>query len=113
MGGMALMILGLAGIVFEWGTAGRFFAAVGMVIGAIMMLVSMGIYFAAGMMSTSAVVVVCPECGKATKIIGKTDRCMFCKTILSLDPAHAPKENDEPVVGVTDTVSKEERTTTT
>ncbi|WP_090586546.1 MULTISPECIES: DUF2614 family zinc ribbon-containing protein [unclassified Paenibacillus] len=92
MGGMLLMILGLAGIVFEWGAAGRLIAAVGMVIGAILMLVSMGIYFAAGMMSTSAVVVVCPECGKPTKIIGKTDRCMFCKTILSIDPAHAPQD---------------------
>ncbi|WP_159885242.1 DUF2614 family zinc ribbon-containing protein [Paenibacillus puerhi] len=96
MGGMLLMILGLAGIVFEWGAAGRLLAAIGMVIGAILMLASMGIYFAAGMMSTSAVVVVCPECGKATKIIGKTDRCMFCKTILSLDPAHAPSEGALP-----------------
>lgn len=114
MGGMALMIVGLAGIVFEWGTAGRFFAALGMVIGALMMLLSMGIYFAAGMMSTSAVVVVCPECGKATKIIGKTDRCMFCKTILSLDPVHAPKEADKPAAGATETIGPaEERTTTT
>ncbi|WP_423227623.1 DUF2614 family zinc ribbon-containing protein [Paenibacillus filicis] len=97
MGGMLLMILGLAGIVFEWGAVGRMIAAVGMVIGAILMLVSMGIYFAAGMMSTSAVVVVCPECAKPTKIIGKTDRCMFCKTILSVDPAHAPQEDAQHV----------------
>ncbi len=90
MGGMLLMILGLAGIVFEWGAAGRMIAAVCMVIGAIAMLVSMGIYFAAGMMSTSATVIECPECGKPTKMLGKTDRCMFCKTILTLDPKYAP-----------------------
>lgn len=90
MGGMALMIVGLAGIVFDWGIAGRWIAAVSMVVGAIAMLVSMGIYFAAGMMSTSATVVECPECGRPTKILGKTDRCMYCKTILSLDPKHDP-----------------------
>lgn len=84
------MILGLAGIVFDWGTAGRWVAAVSMVVGAIAMLVSMGIYFVAGMLSTSATVVVCPECDKPTKMLGKTDRCMYCKTILSLDPAHDP-----------------------
>ncbi len=95
MFGMVFMIAGLAGIVFKWGALGQVIAAFGMVIGAIMMLASMGIYFAAGMMSTSATVVVCPECGKATKIIGKTDRCMFCKTILSLDPAHAPQAKEQ------------------
>ncbi|TVY01063.1 DUF2614 family zinc ribbon-containing protein [Paenibacillus cremeus] len=90
MGGMLLMILGLAGIVFDWGTAGKWVAMISMFIGAVAMLVSMGIYFAAGMMSTSATVVECPECSKMTKIIGKTDRCMYCKTILSLDPQHDP-----------------------
>ncbi|UUZ83480.1 hypothetical protein LJK88_06245 [Paenibacillus sp. P26] len=90
MGGMLLMILGLAGIVFDWGTAGRWVAVISMLVGAIAMLASMGIYFAAGMMSTSAIVIVCPECEKPTKMLGKTDRCMYCKTILSMDPAHAP-----------------------
>ncbi|MCZ8523467.1 MULTISPECIES: DUF2614 family zinc ribbon-containing protein [Paenibacillus] len=90
MGGMALMIVGLAGIVFDWGIAGRWIAAISMVVGALAMLVSMGIYFAAGMMSTSATVVECPECGRPTKILGKTDRCMYCKTILSMDPKHDP-----------------------
>ncbi|CAG7646028.1 DUF2614 family zinc ribbon-containing protein [Paenibacillus allorhizosphaerae] len=103
MGGMLLMILGLAGIVFDWGTTGRWVAVISMLVGAIAMLVSMGVYFAAGMMSTSATVVTCPECGKLTKILGKTDRCMYCKTILSLDPQHAPNEGaeDHPVAGTT------------
>ncbi|NHN35346.1 DUF2614 family zinc ribbon-containing protein [Paenibacillus agricola] len=93
MGGMLLMIIGLAGIVFGWGTAGKIMAGVFMVIGAIAMLASMGVYFWAGMMSTSATVIECPECGKPTKLLGKTDRCMFCKTILSLDPKHDPQAN--------------------
>jgi hypothetical protein len=94
MGGMLLMILGLAGIVFDWGTIGRILAVICMIVGAIAMLASMAVYFAAGMMSTSATVVDCPECGKPTKMLGKTDRCMYCKTILSLDPQHAPPADD-------------------
>ncbi|MBP1990928.1 DUF2614 family zinc ribbon-containing protein [Paenibacillus eucommiae] len=86
MGGMLLMILGLAGVVFDWGTIGRVIAVTCMIIGMLAMLVSMGIYFWAGMLSTSSTVIECPECGKVTKILGKTDRCMYCKTILTLDP---------------------------
>ena len=92
MGGMLLMIFGLVGIVFDWGKIGQIFAAVFLVIGLLSVLASMAVYFWAGMLSTSAVPLECPECGKITKILGKTDRCMFCKTILSFDPAHAPKE---------------------
>lgn len=95
LGGMLLMITGLAGIVFDWGKAGRMLAATCMVLGGISMLVSMAIYFTAGMMSTSATVLACPECGKHTKMLGKTDRCMYCKTILSFDPKHAPGEDPE------------------
>lgn len=94
MGGMLLMIIGLAGIVFKWGVAGQIMAGVFMVIGMISMLVSMAIYFMAGMMSTSAVSLECPECGKQTKVLGTTDRCMFCKTLLTMDPQYAPKETD-------------------
>ncbi|PYE45767.1 hypothetical protein HUB98_12480 [Paenibacillus barcinonensis] len=86
--GMGLMILGTAGIVF-WGHAGKVFAAVGLVIGLVAMLGSLVIYFWAGMLSTSAVQVDCPECGKLTKMLGKTDRCMFCHTILTMDPSKA------------------------
>lgn len=88
MGGMLLMILGLAGIVFKWGYVGQVLAVIFMIIGMISMLISMGIYFWAGMLSTSAVSLACPECGRQTKILGKTDRCMFCKTILTLDPQY-------------------------
>ena len=89
LGGMLVMIIGLAGIVFDWGTIGRIIAGIFMVIGMLSIMVSMGVYFWAGMMSTSAYVIDCPECGRPTKMIGKTDRCMFCKTKLTLDPALA------------------------
>lgn len=94
MGGMLLMIIGLAGIVFNWGQAGKIMAVIFMIIGMISMLISMGIYFWAGMLSTSATVIRCPECGKLTKMLGKTDRCMFCKTILTLDPKLAGQNAD-------------------
>ncbi|MHA0858463.1 DUF2614 family zinc ribbon-containing protein [Paenibacillus sp. CMAA1364] len=86
--GMGLMILGTAGIVF-WGQSGKIVAAVGLVIGLIAMVGSLGIYFWAGMLSTSAVQLQCPQCGKLTKMLGQTDRCMFCRTMLTQDPSIA------------------------
>jgi len=92
MGGMLLMIVGLAGIVFDWGQIGRVIAIIFGIIGMVSMLASMIVYFAAGMLSTSAVVIECPECKKQTKLLGTTDRCMFCRTILTLDPNLKPAE---------------------
>lgn len=93
--GMGIMVLGTAGLLM-WGssTTGKVIAAIFMVLGMISMLISVGVYFWAGMMSTSAVILVCPECNKQTKMIGKTDRCMFCKTILTLDPQKATPETN-------------------
>lgn len=88
LGGMGVMLLGTAAVLI-WGESGKialyFFAIIGM----FLMLGSVGVYFWAGMMSTSAVTLDCPECGKRTKILGKTDRCMFCRTILTLDESYA------------------------
>jgi hypothetical protein len=86
--GMGVMIAGTAGIVF-WGSKAQWIAGVFLILGMITMLGSVAIYFWAGVLSTSAVVLECPECGRQTKMLGKTDRCMFCKTILTLDPAYA------------------------
>ena len=87
MVGMGLMIIGTAGIVF-WGKMGKVFSGFGLIIGLILMMGSLIIYFWAGILSTSAVQVACPNCDKQTKILGKTDRCMFCHTLLTLDPNH-------------------------
>ena len=86
--GMGLMIVGTAGVVF-WGQTGKVFAAVFMVIGMIAMLLSVGVYFWAGMLSTSALILNCPECGRHTKMLGKTDRCMYCRTKMTIDPNQA------------------------
>jgi hypothetical protein len=47
---------------------------------------SVVIYFWVGMLSTQAVPVECPECNRTTKMLGKTDRCMYCNAWLSFDP---------------------------
>lgn len=86
--GMGVMITGTAGIVL-WGSKAQWIAGIFLILGMISMLASVAIYFWAGVLSTSATVLECPECGRQTKLLGKTDRCMFCKTILTLDPAYA------------------------
>lgn len=88
LGGMGVMILGTVAILL-WGDSGKIIAYIFMFIGMILMLGSVAVYFWAGMMSTSAVSLDCPECGRRTKMIGKTDRCMFCKTILTMDEKYA------------------------
>jgi hypothetical protein len=88
MVGMLVMILGTAGIVF-WGPKAQWIAGIFLILGMIAMLVSVAVYFWAGILSTSATVIECPECGRQTKMLGKTDRCMYCKTILTYDPAYA------------------------
>jgi hypothetical protein len=70
-----------------------------MVIGMIAMLLSVGVYFWAGMLSTSSVILECPDCHKQTKMLGKTDRCMFCKTMLTLDPNQATPNPAESAKG--------------
>lgn len=86
--GMGIMIFGTSGILL-FGEVGKIIAAVFMVFGIISCFVSMGIYFWVGMLSTSAPVIECPECSKRTKMLGTTDRCMYCHTILTLDPTKA------------------------
>lgn len=90
LAGMVVMIGGTAGILL-WGAQGRLFAAISIVIGMLLLLASMVIYFCAGLLSTRTVIVTCPACARETKIIGKMDRCMFCRTILTFDPSQATK----------------------
>lgn len=90
---MTLMIAGTAGIVF-WGESGRILLSIAIFLGLITMLGSAAIYFWAGMLSTSTISLECPECGKQTKMLGKTDRCMFCKTILTMDPKFSDQKQE-------------------
>lgn len=89
---LSLVFLGVVVMYFGflWPKAMVFF----FILGIIVMFSSFGIYFWAGMLSTQAVKVECPECGKVTKMLGKTDQCMYCKTTLSLDPKYAPSNEN-------------------
>lgn len=66
-----------------------------MLLGLLFMIGSTVVYFWIGMLSTKAVQVICPNCGKPTKILGRVDMCMYCKEPLTLDPALEGKAFDE------------------
>jgi hypothetical protein len=66
-----------------------------MLLGLLGIIASTVIYFWIGLLSTRTVVVVCPNCEKHTKILGKVDICMYCDEPLTLDPQLEGKEFDE------------------
>ncbi len=70
--------------------------AVFLAFGMIFVLGSVGIYFWVGILSTQALRITCPVCGKDTKVLGRKDQCIHCKAILSVDPKDKPQsENKE------------------
>lgn len=66
-----------------------------MVLGLLCIMASTVVYLWIGLLSTKAVKVVCPNCNKQTKILGRVDMCMYCNEPLTLDPTLAGKEFDE------------------
>ncbi|MBB5175075.1 YgzB family protein [Texcoconibacillus texcoconensis] len=56
-----------------------------MIIGFLCIVGSTIVYFWIGMLSTKSVKVICPTCGKETKVLGRVDACMFCDEALTLD----------------------------
>jgi len=66
-----------------------------MLVGLLFIIASTIVYFWIGMLSTKTVQVVCPGCGKHTKILGRVDLCMYCNEPLTLDPSLDGKEFNE------------------
>jgi predicted RNA-binding Zn-ribbon protein involved in translation (DUF1610 family) len=66
-----------------------------MLLGLVFIIASTGVYFWIGMLSTKTVQVVCPNCGKQTKVLGRVDMCMYCNEPLTLDPQLEGKDFDE------------------
>ncbi|WP_100403397.1 YgzB family protein [Bacillus sp. FJAT-42315] len=66
-----------------------------MLLGLLCIIASTVVYFWIGMLSTKAVQVMCPSCGKPTKVLGRVDMCMYCKEPLTLDQSLEGKEFDE------------------
>lgn len=94
--GMGIMIVGLVGVVFDWGWFGRILAYISLTLGVLSIMLSMGVYIWAGQLSTNSPVVVCPRCERRTKVVGVTDHCMYCHTTLSFDPKYKkPAESTE------------------
>ncbi|RPF50534.1 YgzB family protein [Aquisalibacillus elongatus] len=87
--GMIIMYIGLLFKEYEWVMVTFMF------LGLIAIILSTVIYFWIGMLSTRAVQVICPECGKNTKMLGRVDACMFCKQPLTMDPNLEGEEFDE------------------
>jgi len=66
-----------------------------MILGLLAILGSTVVYAWIGTLSTRAVQIVCPSCGKSTKMLGRVDMCGHCREPLTLDPSLEGKEFDE------------------
>ncbi|WP_019375471.1 YgzB family protein [Virgibacillus halodenitrificans] len=65
------------------------------ILGVIMVVLSCVVYLWIGTLSLKAVPIVCPNCEKPTKMLGRVDACMHCKQPLTLDKNLEGKEFDE------------------
>lgn len=66
-----------------------------MLLGLLAILGSVAVYGWIGLLSTRAVQVVCPNCQKHTKVLGRVDLCMYCNEPLTLDASLEGKEFDQ------------------
>jgi hypothetical protein len=66
-----------------------------MILGLLFIIASTVVYFWIGMLSTKTIQVVCPNCQKPTKMLGRVDMCMYCREPLTLDPNLEGKDFDE------------------
>lgn len=66
-----------------------------MFLGVLAILSSTIVYAWIGSLSTRATQIVCPSCGKHTKMLGRVDMCGHCREPLTLDPSLEGKEFDE------------------
>ncbi len=93
---LSLVFIGIAimyiGIFFK---TSIFLMTAFMLIGFLATIASAVVYFWIGMLSTRAIQVVCPNCEKPTKVLGRVDACMHCKQPLTMDPELDGKEFDE------------------
>ncbi|GIO24882.1 YgzB family protein [Oceanobacillus sp. J11TS1] len=65
------------------------------ILGVLMIILSCVVYIWIGTLSLRAVPVICPNCEKPTKMLGRVDACMHCKEPLTLDKNLEGKEFDE------------------
>lgn len=87
--GIAIMYIGILAKKIPW------LMAIFFILGMLSVIFSCVVYFWIGMLSTRAVPIVCPNCEKPTKMLGRVDGCMHCKQPLTLDKELEGKEFDE------------------
>lgn len=68
---------------------------ISMLLGFLFVIGSTFVYFWIGMLSTKTEQVICPNCNKPTKMLGRVDACMHCDEPLTLDKSLEGKEFDE------------------
>ena len=66
-----------------------------MLLGALAIVGSTGVYAWIGLLSMKTVPVQCPSCGRHTKMLGRVDMCMHCREPLTMDSNLEGKEFDE------------------
>lgn len=87
--GIAIMYVGILAKKIEWLMFTLF------ILGVLSVILSSVVYFWIGMLSTKAIPIICPNCEKPTKMLGRVDACMHCKQPLTLDKELEGKEFDE------------------
>jgi len=87
--GMIIMYIGMFAKKIQW------LMLILFLIGVICILLSCVVYLWIGMLSRKAIPVVCPNCQKPTKMLGRVDACMHCKEPLTMYKALEGKEFDE------------------
>lgn len=93
------LILIFVGILFMYGglltKKVEWLMAILFILGILSVLLSCVVYFWIGMLSTKAIPIICPNCEKPTKMLGRVDACMHCKQPLTLDKDLEGQEFDE------------------
>ncbi|CDQ42106.1 MULTISPECIES: YgzB family protein [Virgibacillus] len=87
--GILLMYVGILTKRIEWLMVTFF------ILGVLMVVLSCAVYLWIGTLSLKAVPIVCPNCEKPTKMLGRVDACMHCKEPLTLDKDLEGKAFDE------------------
>ncbi|MGM8363836.1 YgzB family protein [Virgibacillus sp. W0181] len=87
--GIAIMYLGLLSKKIEW------LMVLFFIIGVLFVLASTVVYLWIGMLSVKAIPIICPNCEKPTKMLGRVDACMHCKQPLTMDKDLEGKDFDE------------------
>lgn len=87
--GMIIMYCGIWARKYAW------LMVILFILGIICIVLSTVVYFWIGLLSTKAVPIICPNCEKPTKMLGRVDACMHCKQPLTMDKDLEGKEFDE------------------